>query len=81
MPTPALPQPTLLGDATLDGDVSLADALLILQNCANSTKYYMDEQAQSNADVFNRGDGISPMDALAIQRLDAKVISSLPVTE
>ena len=76
-----LPEPTLLGDATLDGYVTLSDALLIIQHCANAAKYPMNEQALSNADVFNRGDGISPMDALAIQKFDANIITSFPVNE
>lgn len=76
-----LPEPTLLGDATLDGYVTLSDALLIIQHCANAAKYPMNEQALSNADVFKRGDGISPMDALAIQKFDANIITSFPVNE
>jgi hypothetical protein len=38
----------------------------------------MSEEAADNADVYERGDGISPMDALSIQKYDAKLISKLP---
>ena len=65
------------GDATLDGDVSLADALLILQHVANASKYPLSEKAADNADVYSRGDGITAMDALSIQKYDAKVIKRL----
>jgi len=66
------------GDANLDGDVSLADALLILQHVANGQKYEMSEQAELNADVYNRGDGLTAMDALTIQKYDAKLVTTLP---
>ncbi|MBQ6211557.1 MAG: beta-mannosidase, partial [Ruminococcus sp.] len=66
------------GDANLDKDVTLADALLILQYVANSKKYTIEPQGIINADCFNSGDGVTAKDALSIQRLDAKVISSLP---
>ena len=69
---------TVIGDANLDGDVSLADALLILQHVANSQKYEMSEQAELNADVYNRGDGLTAMDALTIQKYDAKLVTTLP---
>lgn len=78
-PTDAPPVTEILyGDATCDGYVTLADALLILQNIANSQKYPITEPGVRNADCYNPGDGITAMDALAIQRLDAKTISSLP---
>ena len=67
--------------ANLDNDVSLADALAILQYVANAKKYPLTPVALSNADVYNRGDGITGNDALTIQKLDAKVISELPYTE
>lgn len=74
-------EPSLLGDANLDNDVSLSDALAILQYVANAKKYPLTPVALSNADVYNRGDGITGNDALTIQKLDAKVISELPYTE
>ena len=71
----------IVGDANCDGEVSLTDSLLILQHVANASKHPLSEQGKNNADCFNRGDGITAKDALAIQMLDAKVITALPVTE
>lgn len=62
------------GDANLDDSVTLNDAVAILQFCALSTKYPLSNEAQNNADVYNRGDGISPSDALAIQWVDAGIV-------
>ena len=69
---------TLLGDANSDGKVSVADAVTILQFIANKDKYNLTGQLLDNADVYNRGDGVTARDALTIQRLDAHVIASLP---
>lgn len=77
-PNSPVTKAVVYGDANLNGTVELADALLILQNCANASKYPMSEEAADNADVYERGDGISPMDALSIQKYDAKLISKLP---
>ncbi len=66
------------GDANGDKDVTLADALLILQNIANSKKYPIEDKYVKQCDVYNSGDGLTPMDALSIQKLDSKFISSLP---
>ncbi len=69
------------GDANLDGDISLADALAVLQFIANEDKYPLSAQAQKNADCFNPGDGITGNDSVAIQMYDTKKISSLPYIE
>ena len=74
------------GDANCDGDVRVGDAVLILQALANKDKYgvggsdaqAITAQGWKNADCYNVGDGVSPNDALAIQKLDAKIIESLP---
>jgi len=71
----------LYGDANLDGKVTLADCVAVLQFIANKEKYPLEEQALINADVYNHGDGISGKDALMIQKYDSKNISSLPVNE
>ena len=70
---------TMLGDVNNDNKVSVADAVAILQFVANKDKFNLSAQAADNADVYNRGDGVTARDALAIQRLDAKVISALPL--
>ena len=68
----------LSGDANGDKKVSVADAVAILQFIGNKDKYPITGEALANADCFDPGDGITAKDALAIQRLDAKVINSLP---
>ena len=60
------------GDANCDNETGLADALLILQNSANSVKYPVSRTGEFNADVFGTGDGLTPMDALEIQKWDAE---------
>ena len=67
------------GDVNGNGKLDLGDALAILQYIANSSKYPLSEKAIKQADVYNTGDGITPMDALAIQQYDAGLIDSLPV--
>ncbi|MCM1528621.1 MAG: carbohydrate-binding domain-containing protein [Alistipes sp.] len=69
---------TLYGDANCDGIVDIADATVILQYIGNADKYKLSAQGEDNADVYNRGDGITAMDSLAIQKYDAKVIPELP---
>ena len=66
------------GDVNIDGKVSVADAVAILQYLGNKDKYSLSENAKKNADCFDVGDGITAKDALAIQQLDAKAIDSLP---
>ncbi|MCM1132416.1 MAG: cellulase family glycosylhydrolase [Ruminococcus flavefaciens] len=68
----------LLGDANEDGIVDIADAAAIIQHLGNKDKYALSEQGAKNADCYNPGDGVSGMDALAIQKLKAKMIKSLP---
>lgn len=60
------------GDANCDEETGLADALLILQNNANSEKYPLSVTGNFNADVYSTGDGITPLDALEIQKWDAE---------
>lgn len=69
---------TLLGDANVDGKVTVADAVAILQSIANKDKYALKPQGKANADCFDVGDGVTAGDALAIQRLDAGAITKLP---
>ena len=61
------------GDANCDEETGLADALLILQNNANSEKYPLSVTGNFNADIYMTGDGITPLDALQIQKIDANV--------
>ena len=66
------------GDVNCDYNVSISDAVLLLQWIANPDSYYISEQGKSNADVYNCGDGITASDALSIQKLEAKLIWNLP---
>ncbi len=68
----------LYGDANCDGKVTLADSTAILQSIANPDKYKLSEQGAKNGDCSGNGDGISVSDALAITKLYAHVIDSLP---
>ena len=69
----------LYGDANSDGKVSIPDATAILQYIANRDKYKLTEKGMINADCCDIGDGITAKDALAIQKLDAKILDKLPV--
>lgn len=66
----------LWGDANDDGIVDIADATLILQNIGNGDKYKLSETGARNADIVDNGGGITAMDSLAIQMLDAKLIKA-----
>ena len=60
------------------GEVTISDAVRILQYLSNSDKYGLSEQAAENADVSGNSDGITANDAAAIQRYDAGLVQSLP---
>ncbi len=68
---------SLYGDSNEDGEVNLADAVLIMQNIANPSKYKITEQGKLNGDVDETGDGITPNDAFKIQQFVLGIISSL----
>ncbi|MDE6775932.1 MAG: dockerin type I repeat-containing protein [Ruminococcus sp.] len=57
------------GDSNDDGELTVADATLILQNIGNSDKYKLSPQGEFNADITGDGDGISALDALEIQKI------------
>ena len=64
--TAVLPQ----GDVNCDGNVSVADAVAILQFIGNRDRYPLKEQGKKNADV--NGDGaVTALDALEIQKMDS----------
>lgn len=73
----AFPEKTLNGDANEDGEVNIADATAIMQYIGNPDKYALTVQGEVNADCYNTGDGITGMDAIAIQKLEATLINSL----
>lgn len=67
----------ILGDANEDGIVSTADAAAILQYLGNGEVYKLSDIGKANADV-DGADGITPSDALTIQKLKAGLIDKLP---
>ncbi|MCR5109342.1 MAG: leucine-rich repeat protein [Ruminococcus sp.] len=66
----------IIGDANCDGQVSMADAVLIMQYISNPNKYsengtdknHITEQGKKNADIAGENDGVTNADALAIQK-------------
>ena len=70
------PSDILWGDADLDGVVKMNDVVLIAQSISNGDKYglegtddsHITEKGQKNADCFDPGSGVTPKDALSIQK-------------
>ena len=67
---------TLKGDANCDGEVNMADAVLIMQCISNPDKYQFTTEGEANADADGSGD-ISNKDALAIQKFKLGLTESL----
>ncbi|MCM1314364.1 MAG: dockerin type I repeat-containing protein [Prevotella sp.] len=80
--TTATPEVITYGDSNSDGKVNIADSVLIMQCLANPDEFKMNAEQADAADVYNRGDGITTMDALAIQMTSINLISvkDLPVS-
>ena len=72
------PTDYLPGDANCDGNVTISDAVAILQYLANSEKFPLDEQGLKNADVDGIA-GVTGKDAAVIQLYDAKAVTELPI--
>lgn len=73
---------TVYGDTNGDGEISISDAVLIMQTLVNADEYKIEEKNRKNADCVDEGDGITGKDALAIQMVLANLIkdSDLPIT-
>ena len=56
------------GDANGDGEVDFGDIVLIMQSLANPNKYQIAPENRDNADVHQKGNGITDGDALTIQK-------------
>lgn len=69
----------LYGDATLDGNVDIADAVAVASYVGDGAKNTLSAEALKNADVQAVGDGVTANDALAIQQYLANVVKELPV--
>lgn len=71
------------GDANCDSNVDISDAVLILQSISKPSVYGLEGTDESritaegldNADVYERGSGITAKDALSIQRYIAGLCS------
>lgn len=68
----------MMGDANLDGRVTIADATAVLQNLGNPDKYGFTDEQVNNSDVDGVL-GLTGSDAYTIQLFEAGVISSLPL--
>ena len=88
--TTAPKQNGLRGDANCDKEISLADAVLIMQSLANPSAYgltgtkdqHITEQGKANADVVGGdsdkgGDGVTNLDALQIQKYMLSLVTEL----
>ncbi len=74
----------LAGDSNCDGEVNMADAVLIMQYLSSPDRYTLTAQGKINADctskeefIRNSGDGVTNADALEIQRYMLKLIDTL----
>lgn len=66
------------GDADVDGNLTITDAARIMSYVSNNEKYPLDAKGIILADVNQHGDGISNMDALAVQKKLAQLVTELP---
>lgn len=66
--------PTLLGDANCDESLTIADAAAIFQSIGNYDKYALSEQGAVNADIYEPGSGITPLDAITIMQIEAGIL-------
>ena len=71
-------EPTLSGDADLDGKVGISDVVKVMMYVSNKEANPLDDQQLLNADVYNSGDGVFISDALSIQKKVAQIIDTLP---
>ena len=78
VPPTSLPDDMLWGDADVDGEVSINDAVKIMSYVANKNNYPISEKGLILADVYSNGDGISNMDALSVQKYCAEIVAELP---
>ena len=85
--TVIVPEPFEYGDANCDGKVDMGDVVLIMQALANPDKYGVGGtdknafrvQGWNNADVYDKGSGVTTNDALAIQEFLLGKVKELPV--
>lgn len=80
--TAEVPTGLCYGDANCDGEINISDAVITMQSLANPDEYSLSDQGRMNADLVNAGDGVTNIDALAIQMMVTNLIKSedLPMT-
>ncbi|MBQ9898426.1 MAG: cellulase family glycosylhydrolase [Ruminococcus sp.] len=66
------------GDANCDGSVNMGDAVAIMRSQADPDNFALTPEGKAVADVFGNGDGVTNNDALAIQKFEAGIYTSLP---
>ncbi|MDE7365252.1 MAG: cellulose 1,4-beta-cellobiosidase [Ruminococcus sp.] len=73
---------TLWGDANCDKEVNIADATAIVQALGNKDKYGLSEQGAINADIVDNGSGVTGIDALALNLMEAHKVeqTDFPLT-
>lgn len=77
---------TLWGDADCDGFVKMNDAVLVMQSISNGDRFglegtdehHLTPQGAANADCYDPGSKITPMDANSIQKFLLNQISEFP---
>ncbi|MBR5683824.1 MAG: glycoside hydrolase, partial [Ruminococcus sp.] len=75
------------GDSNCDGQVDLADAVLIMQSLANPSRYgingtderHITDLGLKNADCYMTGDGVTNNDAATIQKFCLNLLDKFPV--
>ena len=72
------PSDFIIGDANDDNGLSVADAVYILQYLSDGNSFPMSDNGRNKGDVNQKGDGITALDALAIQKYLAGVLPALP---
>lgn len=65
------------GDANCDGDVNISDVVAIMTHLTTPGGT-LSSEGINNADVYQRGDNIGNMDALAVQKKIAQLVPELP---
>lgn len=77
------------GDSNCDGQIDIADAVLIMQSLANPSRYgingdnekHITDIGLKNADCYNVGDGVTNNDAVEIQKFCLHLIDKLPTKQ
>lgn len=77
-PTTDNPENVVYGDANCSSSVDMDDVIAILCHCADESTNALTAEGKNNADVYQRGDGISSNDAVSVQKYLVLMIDSLP---